>query len=340
VIYLYVEFVTNPAGLVVLRYLTTTTIIEEPFHRWGKDSRAGVITGLLLILSPIFYLALRANHPRRAGWALLAAALAYPLMGVLKLSKSDFLVPALNILIVDYYYRKYALARAATKHLWVKLGVVILVSLILFYLSTALRIGIFIESSAESYASAIGFTLDAPTHVRESLAMVYGYTVLPFENFHRFLNSYSGGYHPGISFFRPLLSALGQGDTADAMISEIHYVAVSPAANTSTFLAALYAELGLYGLVLVPLIYGTFVNLLYVRFRRQPDFPRFFVYLCFVYPWVWIFFFNGFSVLTFYINAAFVMLLAAAASILARRERLAAAGPGARAAGERSGDIP
>jgi hypothetical protein len=157
------------------------------------------------------------------------------------------------------------------------------------------------------YAKAIDFKdLDVGAF-NEIFAQIYGYIALPFENFHRFYESYTGGLNPGISSLRPFLSIIAKGYIADQMLSTIFYEPVNSAAGSATFLTLLYAELGIWGLIVIPLLYAILVNLLYYRFRIKPNFINFFIYLNFVYPWLWLFFNNAFSVLSFYLNAFFVI---------------------------------
>jgi hypothetical protein len=185
-------------------------------------------------------------------------------------------------------------------------GLGLLVILVLLYWTAAVRTG---GVQSNLYAQNIGFKLGGEGPWHELLAQIYGYAALPFENFHLFFASYSGAYNLGISALRPLLSITGQGRVADQMLSQIPFTAVSPAAGSATFLTPLYAELNVEGVLIIPIFYGLLVNGLYVRFRVRPSFINFLLYLNFVYPWAWLYQ-QCLSVLTFYLNAGFIVFLA------------------------------
>ena len=168
---------------------------------------------------------------------------------MMKLSRSDVFISALNIAFVEYYYRKYNSRRSSiSSPTQIKMVMALLVAIALMYVSVVLRIG----ADAPNVYGSLGFNLNVPSPLYEVLALVYAYFALPFENFHRFLMSYTGDLHLGISFFRPLLSMFGQGEVADSMIATINFNVISGAANTGTFLTPVYAELGMVGLVIVP----------------------------------------------------------------------------------------
>lgn len=312
--YIYAEFATNPAGIPLISVLLDDRLVAGAFHRWGKETRWVVVTGLLFVLTPMLYLAFRASRGIISGSVFLCMAVSFPVMGFMKLSRSDVFIGGLNIILVEYYYRRFASARPGVverrgmKDDLVALAIPGILFLAIMYGTLAVRMGG--SSPGNVYAQYIGFKLGEQGPLSEMLAQVYGYAALPFENFHAFFASYEGGYNLGISFFRPLLSATGQGELADEIEFGVPFTpAVSGAAGSGTFLTSLYAELNMEGLLIVPIIYGVLVNGLYVRFRKRPSFMNCFLYFNFVYPWTWLYFNNAFSALTFYINGAFVAMV-------------------------------
>jgi oligosaccharide repeat unit polymerase len=322
-IYFVVEFATNPAGIPALQILARRQLYGE-FHRWGKETRWAIITPLLFVLCPMLYLASRQATTRAWRWGLLGLALLYPLFGLLKLSRSDVFVSALNLGLAEYYWRRHfhrrvwTAARLARTATLVAVGAGAVAALLIGTLSA--RLGS--RAGEQTYARAIGFTLEGTGPAYELAAQVYGYLALPYENFRRTFELSEGGFRPGISALRPVLSASGQGRLADELLSETMFIdPVSSAAGSSTFLTPLYMELGIAGVLLVPLGYGLLVNALYTRFRASPSLLSFLLYLNFVYPWAWLYFNNAFSVLTFYLNAAFILAFAWSARALLPRLR-------------------
>lgn len=309
--YLYAEFVTNPAGIPLLAVLRgdTLSVLGSELHRWGKDTHWSILSPLLFILTPLCFLAYRANGDRGIRFLFLALALAYPIMGALKLSRSDIFIATLNVVVADHYYRRYRERRAASRlRLWLRYGGVLAVSLTLYYGLMVVRVG-GVQVGA-LYSELIGFRFGGTNPLVQMAAVVYGYAALPFENFHRFFTSYAGDLHVGIGVFRPFLAVSGAGSLADDMDARVPYPdPVSGAAGSATFLTNVYAELGIVGLVAVPVLYALLVNLLYARMRMRPSLGNVLLYLNFLYPWTWLYFNNAFSVLTFYLNAGFIVVL-------------------------------
>ena len=305
--YLYAEFITNPVGVPLLAVVRGEALPTDAIHRWGKDTRWAALTALLFVLTPIAYFASHANaHRRTLRVVLLVLAVSYPLMGVLKLSRSDVFVGGINLVIAAVYTRRFGGVRTGRRPI-LRYALIAVGSLALYYAMMTVRIG---GSQVEDlYAEAIGFRGSGP--LRGPAAAVYGYTALPFENLHRFLELHDWkAVHPGVSVTRPFLSVTGQGDLADRLDAGIDYPPpASFAAGSATFLSAVYAEAGLIGAALVPILYALLVNASYVRMRRRPTIVNLLLYANFVYPWVWLFFNNGFGVLGIYLNAAFILAI-------------------------------
>jgi hypothetical protein len=307
--YVYAEFVTNPFGVPLLSILSGQVPRGGAFHRWGKDGPLTALTALLFVLTPIAYLAFQANRGRPLRATLLVAALAFPVGGVLKLSRSDVFIGMVELLVVAVYWRRFAGERVPRRRQLLTLAGVVLAGLLVYYVMMAIRISS--VPLEDIYARLIGFRLEGDSPWRGPLAAIYGYMALPFENLHRFLAVHDGGSHVGISVFRPILSLSGMGDLADRIDAGIHYPAPATyAAGSATFLTSVYAELGILGVAAVPIAYAALVNALYVHMRARPTFLSVLLYANFVYPWLWLFFNNGFGVLSIYLNAAFIAAVA------------------------------
>jgi oligosaccharide repeat unit polymerase len=314
VAYLYNEFITNPIGIPLLSYWRDPTLALGNYHRWGKEE--GRSLGLYFslpvqVLVPMLYLGFRANAGLARRWLLLALALAYPTMAVLKLSRSDILYSGIAMLLVEHYYRRFTRAegrrRPGVGAAAVRYGGLFAVTAIALNAFLIIRAGF---SPAEGgFATLIGLKVQAGV-LTSPLGEVYGYFAMPFENFSNIFQRYAGGGLLGVGPLRPVLSLTGQSDIAERMMShlDLDNVLLYPI-NTYTFLTLTYVELGLVGVLVVPLLYSAAMGILYVRFRRRPTLPSMFLYLTFVPCWMWLFVTNGFSSLSFYLIAAFVVML-------------------------------
>lgn len=312
-VYVYVEFVTNPVGIPLFSRMHGADGLGNA-HRWGKDTRWAAITTLLYVLTPMMYLAFRAARNRFAGALFLVAALLFPVAGFFKLSRSDMFVSVLTMSAVELYYRKYRAMRFQLPKLspfkWAVLSAAVVA-----FLGLTLRLRLKTADYQLNYAEEIRFRWREGL-VAEAFSQLYGYLALPFENFHRFFSSYGGSFRPGVSVLRPFLAAVGRGDVADRLLEDVYFDSVSQAAGSHTFLPHVYVEFGLVGIVIVPVVYAVFINAMYVAFRHRPTPARLFLYVAFLFPWCWLFFNNAFSVLSFYINAAFVVTFMAAWELL------------------------
>ena len=221
---------------------------------------------------------------------------------MLKTSKSDIIEPSF-FYILSYYYTRLKSRRIS----YVKISCfAIVIALALFEITEVKLIG---QGGMTTYADVIDFNIKAYAVLRDFLALPYGYMVMNFENFSRYVEMSNSKFRLGTSMFRPLLSLFMQAYIADELSSEIDLHEITPAANVGTFLRDLYVEGG----VLICLI-GAFWNALLMRwvhsrFRRRQDDISMVVYVVLLYPWLTIFFTNAFSVLTTYSNLFFAVVI-------------------------------
>ena len=322
--YIYNEFITNPIGIPLLSFLRDPTIALGNYHRWGKEE--GRSLGLYFslpvqVLVAMLYLGFRANAGRARRWVLLALALAYPVMAALKLSRSDILYSLIGMFLVEHYYRRFTLGDGRRR---IGAGRAVRYAVLFGLTAVALNAFLLIRAGFSpvegGFATLIGLKVHAGV-LTSPLGEVYGYFAMPFENFSNIYQRYGGGPELGVGPLRPVLSLTGQSDIAERLMSrlDLDSVLLYPI-NTYTFLTLTYVELGLFGLLFVPLLYSAGMGILYARFRRRPTLPRVFLYLTFVPCWMWLFVTNGFSVLSFYLIAAFIIAL----SVLHRTLVLAA----------------
>lgn len=279
---------------------------DSNLHTAGKDSRLQIIAfGIHSASIFIFYLALTA--PRwtlRAFYLLLSMGVVA--LGVLRASKSDIFIPALAFGGLAYYHYRIGKRRVPRKLL------LVMVSTLLLAISiTSVRLqGV---GLTDGYSGLIQFryTDRFGPLVSELLSIVYGYTALGFQNFSNYLVSHSEEFRLGTSLFRPVLSALMMGSEADAMgVPVERWNVVSDAANTGTFLTPLYIEGGVTFCIIGALLYGSLVNTVYYWFRSTGSAAWMFAYISLLFPWVWLFFTNAFSVLSIYVNLFYIAVLA------------------------------
>lgn len=332
VLFIYVEFLTNPAGFELIQRLLGNLRPEDvSYYGWGKNqgrttltSLAITLTSFLLVLNPIFYLKSRASRMFLAKIIFLSISFATTLFGFIKLSKTDVMISLWGIVLAEHYYRRFTAGRNRRDVTLPKRTVIILLVLVIpvlisFILTATVRLGDFGGGQYGSiYMEWIECKLEEPNLVNSVACLLYVYTAINFENVNRFINSYDGGFNLGISFFRPLLSIFTEGDLADSMLNRIDFNTLDPAI-AGTFMILIFAELSWIGLLVVPLIYAGLVNMLYRRFREKPSFSKMFLYLNFSFCWVFIFFTNPFDTLIFYTNAAFIIILGHVFAVWRRR---------------------
>ena len=245
-------------------------------------------------------------------------------MAVLKLTRSDLFASAVAVGAVALFFRRFHDDPSGSRQV-VKFAALSVVVLVGFYIMMGIRIA----DVGEVYSGLTGFRAPGGGTLHGLSSVVYGYTALPFDNLNRFLSAHDGSCHPGLSVLRPFLSMAGLGNFADRLNAQVEYPPyVSIAAENDTFLTIVYAELGVVGIAVVPIAYAALVSILYVRMRLRPTFGSVLLYINFIYPWLWLFFNNGFGVLSIYLNAAVVVFLAllVAEFRAVSRTRLAAGG--------------
>ncbi len=323
VLFFWTEFASNPAGIALFSWYRGALSPEDAgYYGWGKVQGRTPFTSLILtltqwltILNPMILLQARRAQGVVIKITLVGLALVTSCFAIAKLSKTDLLTNALALGMVSYYCRRY---QASSNLPWIAksrqglppllwLSVVAFVGLVF---TATVRIGQQDTGPAGSIVIQwIGFKYDEPTVLNTMGAILYSYTALNFENVNRFISSYDGGWHLGISAFRPFLSAIVAGRVADRMWDEIDLNVLPGGAIAGTLIVPLYAEAGWLGLLVVPLVYAIFVNVLYLRFRRSPNYRNLFTYSIFSFCWSFMFFTNAFGTLLFYTTAAFVFLM-------------------------------
>ena len=138
-LYIYVEFVTNPAGFELFNRLFGNLKSEDvSYYGWGKTqgrstlvSLANTLTSFLLILNPIFYLKARLNRRFLSKLIFMLFAFLTTIFGLIKLSKFDVMWPLWGIILAEYYYRRFVSTHNRRASLAIKNLIIILLVLVI-----------------------------------------------------------------------------------------------------------------------------------------------------------------------------------------------------------------
>jgi hypothetical protein len=312
----YLQAVFVGQGIPLAEYAAGTATAAN-LHQAGMRSKLQILAFAVHIAGAmVLYLGLTSRHSwTRFGFFALAAV--PPILGILRALKGDVFMSLLYYAAVVYYYRRSRNLRLPMVRTLV-VGILLVSALAL--ITTLRSTG---QGNPAFYSQLIAFKYSGlPFPLNEILGVVYGYTSLTFENFARFLEYGDHQLRLGTSMFRPLFSVFMQGRIPDSMLAGVDWHYVAPFANAPNGLTELYAEGGPLLSIIGPLVYGLVVNLIYLRFRRSGSTTWLFVYINFLFPWVWMFFTNAFSVLGFYANAFYVVAIAACAEWTVRWVRV------------------
>jgi oligosaccharide repeat unit polymerase len=153
----------------------------------------------------------------------------------------------------------------------------------------------------------ININLEEPS--RSVVVEIYGYFALPFENLSNFVNSYSGGWHPGIGLLRPVYSLFQLGSIPKQELDQIDFPLLILPINTSPFITVNYAEFGWLGVFIAPILYASLVNAVYVNFRNKPTLVALMAYAAVPIGWLWIATNAEFTGIRFYFYLLFPALV-------------------------------
>ena len=305
---IYNEFITNPIGIPVLTYLRTPDISREPYWQW-KGS-LWMLSIPAFTLTPVFYLKFKIETRRLPKLMFLAIAFSYPLLEILKLSRSECIYGLSTILLVHYYYQKRTggpsrKLRRPLSGFFRTLGIAAVVVLLALGSATLFQQ---LRGNRPMAKSSRGLQIktDLPEPYASTVDEIYGYFALPFENFSNLVNNYHGGTNLGVGVLRPLYSIVGLGRIPREEIESIdfdQYFLMLPV-NTYPFLSSIYAESGWAGILIAPLLYAIGINFLYLVFRLRPTIEMLVLYTTMVsYCWLWVFSNQNFTGVQYYLYA-------------------------------------
>jgi oligosaccharide repeat unit polymerase len=278
---------------------------DPNLHTLGKDSRLQVLAAGTQVAAIFVFQLWLLEKGRKRRIFYLSLALLLVALGIIKASKSDIYMPLLSFAAL-FYYRQ----RASNIKLQLRYKVIVVLALLAVISITSIRLGGI--GLVGSYADLIDFsyTSELGPALSEVVAIAYGYTSVGFQNFTNYVESHSLEFRIGSSLFRPILSLLMMGDVANTIgVPVDEWNVISDAANTGTFLTSLYIEGGILFCFLGSFLYGSFVNVIYHLHRSSHSLRFKLLYVAIIFPWTWLFFTNGFSVLSVYINLFYVLIL-------------------------------
>ncbi len=326
--YVYNEFVRNPVGVPFFSYLSDSTLPRAAYHQFGKtrETRSwGLYFSLPLYLeSAMLYMMGRVRPNRDKIWWLALSAL-YPLLTILKLSRTDFVQVLVPFIMVEYYFAKFGVSKSKRnwspvqllkRYPYISFAVVLLFSVALLLESQyeILRNG---QQGTDSFQRVVGTDIDIGfDSINTFLAQTYSYTAMPWENFVSTIENYRTEFRPGVGMLRPLFAVMGQGSAVDNLLYSIdfdpyNYTGLSYLGpiNTYPFITTLYLEFGVPEMLVGSFVYALLVCTLYARFRRKPNFLNVCLYLHMPFAWMWLFSTAGFTGLHIYLNILFVWAL-------------------------------
>jgi hypothetical protein len=212
--------------------------------------------------------------------------------------------------MIEHYVRLYGEpSRAFRFTVGRLLAYAVIATCVIVALNALLLVRAGFDAGGRGFADLIELRIDAGP-LSSTVGEIYGYIAMPFENFANVLRLQSPSSFLGVGPLRPFFSMVGQSGLAEARMDHLDLdgILLYPI-NTYTFLTLTYVELGLAGVLIVPFAYALFMGALYRRLRNRPTLASLSLYVVFLPCWLWLFVTNGFSVLSFYLNAAFVLLL-------------------------------
>jgi len=290
-------------GVVPLVEYINGTTRDSALHLAGKDSKLQVIGNGLVVAALFYWFGFLASDKRTEKMIYLLLCVTPIAFGIAKTSKADVFEVALYYFIALYYWRRFS----AKKFFFARTFVILSILGSGMALLTTIRLNV-----AEINLATLIFDVKWPQFViypfDEILSVLYGYTVLNFENLYRFLAGFDSEYHFGSSVFRPLFSLLVSGDIPRRMTEGVDMHGVFDTV-VGTFLREVYFEGGAGLCIFAAILYSTMINYVYYRLRRGGGSTYLVTYMLLAFPWAWLIFNNGFGSLSIYINWFYAIVL-------------------------------
>jgi oligosaccharide repeat unit polymerase len=317
--YIYNEFIRNPIGIPLFALYSDPTMIGPAFHEWGisRESRSWAlyVSIPVYLQSALIYMIGRLKPKGDGKWWIVLSAV-YPIMAILKLNRTNLITTLVVFIAVEYYLDKFSQSdcrqpqrprQFVRRYPYLCTSVLAVIAAVLLGSQfLQLRNGF---DSSDAFQEVVGTDIRVYRPVDGFLSEIYEYFALPWENFADTFETYSPAIRIGVGFFRPVFSLLGKGQSVDGTLDSIGFDPSVGSANTYPFITNLYLELGMLGIIVCPLLYALFVNSIYARFRREPNFLNFCLYLHMPFAWMWLFSSNAFIGLHFYLTMAYLCVV-------------------------------
>jgi oligosaccharide repeat unit polymerase len=313
--YVYNEFIRSPIGVPLFALYSDPTMVGPAFHEWGisRESRSWALyLSVPLYLQSVLVYMIGRLKPQGTGKFWIAMSALYPVMAILKLNRTNLITTLVVLIIAEHYLDKFSRTdvRRLRPRQFVRRYPYLSVSL-LTIVGTMFLASQFVQlrngfDSSDAFQAVVGTDIRVYKPIDGFLSEVYEYFALPWQNFADTFDHYRPEIRLGVGFFRPVFSLLGRGQAVDDALDRIGFDPSLGPANTYPFLTLVYMELGMVGIVVCPLVYGLFVNWIYARFRREPNFLNFCFYLHMPIAWMWLFSSSAFIGLHFYLTLAYL----------------------------------
>jgi oligosaccharide repeat unit polymerase len=310
---IYNELITNPlGGAPMIVFLLIPDISRDPGWLWKGDYWFFSIPVFTLL--PFYYIKVKMAANRFKKFFYIGLLIFYPIVGVLKLSRSEIVFSVIGIVLMHHYWKKSKNDGIKKGRLKKNLKVAAIVLIIGIISSTFFQQ---LRGNTESFSDLndkvdMGFNITIPEPFASLTQEVYTYFAIPFHNLVHFVNNYDGGTHPGVGILRPLYSATAQGSGIQDDLDKVNfdsYLQMFPA-NTYPFLNLIYVEAGWLGIFLAPIIIAGMVNALYVFFRTKRTFIATSLYFTMIsYQWIWLFCNGNFTGIQYYIFGLFSIVV-------------------------------
>jgi oligosaccharide repeat unit polymerase len=314
--YIYNEFIRSPIGVPLFALYSDPTMIGPAFHEWGisRESRSWALylSVPLYLQSGLVYMIGRLRPKGEGKWWVVMSAL-YPIMAILKLNRTNLITTLVVFIVAEYYMDRFSRTdrhqrlhprQFVRRYPYVSASLLaIIAAMFLASQFVQLRNGF---DSSDAFQTVVGTDIRVYKPIDGFLSEVYEYFALPWQNFADTFEQYRPEIRLGVGFFRPVFSLLGRGQAVDDALDRISFYPTLGPANTYPFITLIYLELGVLGVIVCPLLYGLFVNWIYARFRREPNFLNFCLYLHMPIAWMWLFSSSAFIGLHFYLTMGYL----------------------------------
>ena len=317
---LYNEIISNPGGAALLAFTANPEMSRDVIWQTKGEGFLRYLSIPVTALGPLIYLRALIEPRKFKKLCFLAIASVYPVIALLKLSRSDLFNYCFGCVLIHCWWRTYVhrVTRIANKKKelsFVQRSTIVLVILSGTFASSTvfqhIRSNTVGNSGVTQFAEKTGIHLELPQPLNAVVSEIYMYFALPFNNFAYFVNEYRGGSNLGTGLLRPIYSVMLQGKKTQEILDGLNFEAdvnLHMLANTFPIMQWNYVEFGVPEVLIAPWIYGLMMSLIYSLLRRSPHIINLslFCVMC-SYQWIWMFCNCAFASIQFYLYGLFVI---------------------------------